>query len=245
MSKKNAFYPILLAGLVAIFCSGCANQRTWVYHANTYAPTGKNTGKTIAALAYEDGRENKNSNKMGLYMIPLMPFGWQDLGSPEGVQMHMTSGMWMNYKPTEDYPKALAEDLRATGLFADAFFDYRRSVTDYAVKGKINSSKYHGRVISYGLSVYGPLLWLIGFPAGTAKNELSLDLSLVDSKTDKVLFSKTYTATPRSHVYFVYWMGEDFNYPEMLAEINKQFCTDVQPVLAKYVEAKAAEPKAP
>jgi hypothetical protein len=223
---QSAFVCLVLA-----LASGCASQKTWVYRSNTYPPPASCTGKKIAVLAYEDGRENKNNNLWGMYLIPVMPFGWQNYDSPEGVQMHMNSGMWINYKPTEDYPKALAEDLKKTGLFSDAFFDYRRESGDYAVKGKILNTRYNGYLISYGLSVYCPYLWLVGFPCTTTRNDLSVEISLVDSKTDRPLFSKTYTAEPRKGVSWIYVMKNDFNYAEMLAELNKQFCTDIQPVV--------------
>ena len=211
-----------------IICSGCANQKTWVYHANSYSPTAAATDKKIAVLPFEDSRPNENHNLWAIYLIPLVPFGSQTLNCPEGISQHVNSGLWVNYKPTEDFPKALAEDLRNTRLFSDAFFDYRRETGDYAVKGKIISTKYEGRIISYGLSVYGPDLWFIGFPATWNQNELSLELSLVDAKTEKPLFSKTYTAKPRSGCSWIYSMNSDFNYSEMLAELNKQFCADIQ-----------------
>jgi len=53
----------------------------------------------------------------------------------------------------------------------------------------------------------------------------------MDAKTEKTLFSKTYTATPRSGCSWIYSMNNDFNYAEMLAELNKQFCTDIQPIV--------------
>ena len=189
------------------------------------------TGKKVAVLPYEDARENKNKNYWGVYLIPLVPFGSENCDAPEGVSMHMTSGMWLNFKPTEDFPKALAEDLRNTHMFSDAFFDYREGSGDYVVKGRILSTKYVGRIISYGLSVYGPNLWLIGFPACWTENDLSVELALVNSKDDKTLFSKTYTAVPRKGCSWIYSMQDDFNYSEMLAELNKQFCTDIEPII--------------
>ena len=59
-----------------------------------------------------------------MYLIPLMPFGWQTLDVPEGQQMHIFSGMWTNYKPSEDYPKALAEELTNANIFDEAYFDF-------------------------------------------------------------------------------------------------------------------------
>jgi len=221
----------LLLILSVLMTAGCANQKAWVYRANSYPPAPGSSGKKIAVLAYDDARENKNSNAVMMYMIPLMPVGWQDLSAPEGTQMHITSGMWLNYKPTEDYPKALAEDLRKTGVFADAYFTFRKEDSDYAVTGKILSTKYKGCVISYGLSVYGPLLWLIGFPAASTSNDLSVELTLTDTKIEKALLTKVYHATPRKDISWLYVMKDDFNYAEMLAEVNKQFCLDIQPIL--------------
>ena len=202
------------------------------------------TGKKIVVLPFEDARPNENHNLYGLYVIPLMPFGWQTLNTPEGIQMHTTSGMWLNYKPTEDFPKALAEDLRSTGFFTDAFFDYRRENSDYAVEGKILSTKYIGRLITYGLSVYGPDLWLIGFPAAWTENDLSLDLRLVDSKTGKALFSQTYTADPQKTLSWIYAIRNDFNYAEMLGQVNKQFCQSVGPIVMEAAKQEQAQAEA-
>ena len=229
--KIDRTLQITLSCLTLACACGCANQKAWVYRSNSYSPPAFTTAKTVSVQAFEDGRENRNNNAWMLYMIPVMPCGWQTFDAPEGSPMHMTTGQWLNYKPTEDYAKALAEDLQKTGLFTDAFFDYRSTASDYAVKGKIVSTKYHGVIFSYGLSVYGPLLWVFGFPAATASNELALELSLVDSKTHKPLLSKVYTATPRKNVSFMYVMKNDFNYPEMLAEVNKQFCQEIPAVL--------------
>lgn len=225
------FFKGVLVCLTIAFCSGCASQKTWVYHANTFAIVGSNTERKVAVLPFEDSRANENQNIWGIYLIPIVPYGPQNLNCPEGISQHANSGLWVNYKPTEDFPKALAEDLRNTHMFSDAFFDFRRESGDYAVKGKILSTKYVGRIISYGLSVYGPDLWLIGLPATWTENNLSIELALVDSKTEKVLFSKTYTATPHSGCSWIYCINSDFNYAEMLAELNKQFCTDIQPIV--------------
>lgn len=236
-----------LVVLVIALTAGCASQKTWVYHANSYPPAAMNTGKKVVVLPFEDARENVNHNLSGLYAIPLMPYGWQTLNTPEGIQYHTTTGMWLNYKPTEDFPKALAEDLRNTGLFSDAYFDFRREGSDYAVEGKILSTKYEGRTLSYGLSVYGPDLWLIGFPCAWTENNLSLQLSLVNSRTDKTLFEKTYTAPPEKAFSWIYVIRNDFNYPDMMAEVDKQFCQDISPIVveaAKQEQAREAAAKA-
>ncbi len=238
-------FLVLLAGLVIALGTGCSSEKTWVYRANTYSAPAVTSAKTVAVRPFDDMRVNENNNLWGLYALPLMPFGWQTLNTPEGVQMHTTSGMWLNFKPTEDFPKALAEDLRNTHLFTDAYFDYRSEAGDYAVNGKILSTKYTGRIISYCLGFYGPDLWLIGLPSCWTQNELSLQLSLVDSKTKKELFTKIYTADPQSHLAWLYYISSDFNYAEMLQDLNKQFCDDIQPIIAAQPAAPIATPAAP
>ncbi|NOY69335.1 MAG: hypothetical protein GXP53_07575, partial [Deltaproteobacteria bacterium] len=48
----------------------------------------------------------------------------------------------------------------------------------YFISGSILSTQYKGKLFSYGLSVYGPVLWFIGFPATTIQNELSVEMAL-------------------------------------------------------------------
>lgn len=236
-----------LVTLAVALTTGCANQKSWVYHPNSYPAAIENSGEKVAILPFEDARSNENHNMWGMYLIPLMPFGWQDFSTPEGMQMHMNSGMWINYKPTEDFPKALAEDLRNTGLFSDAYFDFRQEGSDFVVKGKILNTQYNGRIITYGLSVYGPDLWIIGFPATWTENQLSLELGLVNSKTAKTLFSKSYTVPPEKRLSWLYVIKNDFEYPDMLRELNKEFCQDIKPVVleaAKQQQAQEAAVKA-
>jgi hypothetical protein len=230
---KNLKTPILAlcVGLLTLLTAGCSSQKSWVYRANSFGAPAVTSEKKVAVLPFADVRENVNNNFWAMYMIPILPFGWQSYNTPEGSSMHMNSGLWVNYKPSEDFPKALAEDLRNTRLFSDAFFDYRRESGDYAVYGKILNTKYNAKMISYCTSVYCPYLWIVGFPATWTENQLSVELSLVDAKTQKELFAKTYTAEPRSNVSWIYYINNDFNYPDMLQSLNRQFCEDIQPVI--------------
>ena len=78
-----------------------------------------------------------------------MPYGWQELNTPEGVERHCQSGLWQ-WRPNEDIAKATA-------------FTNRSSEGELTLEGNIKSTKYDGKIITYGLSVYGPLFWFFGF----------------------------------------------------------------------------------
>lgn len=223
------FAAVVLA--VAVL-PGCASQKTWVYRSNPYAAVAAPSSVSKAVvLPYKDARPNENTNMILMYMIPIVPFGWTTQNTPEGVMQHVTSALWNNYKPVEDFPKALVEDLRAAKLYSDAFFDYKEGDAEYVIQGTINSTRYDGKVYSYGLSVYGPLLWFIGLPAGSASNELSIEVNCLNKKTGRTILSKRYTAPSYSATSFLYVMANDFNYPEMLANVNKQVVEDLRAAL--------------
>lgn len=219
---------LLLALVVLLLSSGCAQQKSWVYEPNKYNAVETTSEKTVVIPPFKDERINDNSNLIALYMIPLVPFGSANFEVPEGATMHIASALWINYKPTEDYPKALAEELKSAKLFKDSYFDYRTANSDFVVNGKIISTKYNGKIISYGLSVEGPLLWLIGFPAFSVTNELKLQMECVDIKSNKVILSKVYTAEPYSELGWIYSMPADFNYAAMLKNIYKEFIADLK-----------------
>lgn len=226
MMKRRICLTALLA--IVLFGSGCASQMGWVYSTNTYRGPAVRADKTVAVLPFKDARRNLNKNRIAMYMIPLIPaFGWADYNVPELATQHVNSSLWMNYKPSDDYAKALVDELRAAGLYKDVFFDLREGDSDLVVDGTILSTRYKGTLISYGLSVYGPLLWFVGFPAGTVSNELSVRIECRDVKTQRVLHSKTYTAPRYKKISWIYMMPSDFNYAAMLKNLYRDVVADL------------------
>jgi hypothetical protein len=212
---------VLAVGLLA----GCENQTTWVYAPNSYCECGTTGAKSVVVLPFDDCRENVNKNRSAMSMIPIVPaYGWVDYSIPEG-QIHMTSRFWANYRPADDFARALAQELNAAKI-CEAAFDNRPGACNVMIKGKILSTFYHGTIITYGLSGFGELLWLIGFPAGSVSNDLSIELTCVDGKTDAVLFSKRYDAPHYGKVFWIYAKANDFEYPALLRQIYKQFVSD-------------------
>jgi hypothetical protein len=232
-NQKNLFLQIttrlLFLVLVATTIIGCSSQKAWVYTPNQYQRTAVVSTKKAVVLPFEDTRENRNDNDALLYLIPLFPYGWQDLNVPEGEQMHLNSGLWTNYKPTEDFAKALAAELETAHYFKEAYFDFKKTDSGYIFKGKILNTHYEGKIFSYGLSAYGPLLWFFGLPATDISNELSVELSMMEANTEKVVFSKSYTAPTYNVTSSMYTIKNDFNYSAMLKDIFREFCNDLEP----------------
>ena len=223
---------LLIGMLMMLIISGCATQRAWVYKAEPPVSMAPMINKSVAVRPLSDERENINRNAWLMYLIPLMPFGWQDLKTPEGVQMHISSGLWL-FKPTEDFAKAIAEELNNSGIFKEVFFTNRPSEGDLIFKGEIKSTDYDGKMITYCLSVYGPTLWLIGLPASHVENVLALSLQLVDSKTNEVLWQGTYEKR-EGHTSWIYALQPDFLYDRLLKEVMKEALPSLKNKLANY-----------
>ena len=219
---------VFLLSLLTV--SACSNPKGWVYRSNNYesltAPT-RLQNSSIAVLPFSDKRSNDNSNNYMLYLVPLMPFGYQNLGSPESVQIHANSGLWLNFNPKEDFAKAMAEELNSAKIFRESFFSNSTKDSDYYVSGEVISTDYNAKLFSYGLSVYGPILWFVGLPATHVANDLEIKINLIETKSKKVIFTKNYKADHYSKVGWVYSLPNDFRYPEMLADLYKKFIKDL------------------
>ncbi len=220
---------LFLFALLAFSIAACSEQKAWVYRVGEYqSPPSQAQRKTVVILPFDDLRGDENHNRIGLSLIPLFPFGWVNYSAPEGAQIHVTSGLWINYKPTEDFPKALAQELTSTGRYKDAYFNFRTDpAADYVIKGQIINTDYYGEQFTYGLSVYGPLLWLLGLPAATVDNNLSIRLTCAD-KTGASVFSQTYTAPEYHEVGWIYALPSDFQYASMLGGLYGHFVKDLE-----------------
>jgi len=209
--------------------AGCATQKGWVYSASTYPNQSQVSAKTAVVMPFTDTRSPNNKNLVPVYLVPILPaFGWCNYSTPETAPAHITTGAWANYRPVDDYAKALAQELEAANLFKEAFYDTKKGESDFVIQGKILDTTYKGTIISYGLSVYGPMLWIFGLPAGTCSNELALQIDCVERATNKTVFSKTYTADKYKKTFWIYNLANDFEYAALLKSVYKQAVEDIR-----------------
>lgn len=226
--KANILF-LLIA--VITFCSACASQRVWTYTPETKIMSTPIMNNSVAVPPFIDKRINENHNLVALGYIPLFPFGWQTMYTPEGAQMHITSGLWL-FKPNEDIAKAVAIELESSSIFKEVFFTNRPSEAELSLIGTIESTKYSGKLFTYCLSIYGAYFWLIGLPAGSSSNDLVLDLKLQDNSTKEILWESSY-ARSIGKVSWIYNLRADFNYDKMLKEIMKEAMPSLKQKLSR------------
>ena len=233
MSKLGLFQlpvmkqSVVLVLLMAWVSAGCSSQRGWAYTPTDPVKRSPSIAKTVAVVPFIDRRPHQNTNNINLRLIPLMPFGWQQLNEPETIQGHIASGLWQ-FRPTDDMAKALALEVQNRHLFKETFFTFRESDGDLVLRGSLLSTGYDGTVFSYGLSIYGEILWILGLPAGKVKNDLAIELWLEDRNSGQVVWDKQYKADHDEGVYWAYAIPSDFWYDTMLKDLMPTILSDLE-----------------
>ena len=230
MVKVTQFLGLVF--LTAWLTTGCSSQRGWAYVATPPMKQSPGFAKTVAVVPFVDQRPVQNKNNIGLRLIPLMPFGWQELNTPETIQGHIASGLWQ-FRPTEDMAKALALEVQNRHLFREAFFTFRESDGEFILRGVLLSTGYDGTLYSYGLSIYGEILWVLGLPAGKVKNDLSIELRLEDRTSGQEVWKKQYKADHDEGVYWAYAIPSDFWYDTMLKDLMPTILSDLEKAIHK------------
>lgn len=229
---------LTLLVIALLCCAGCGATAKFVYPAKgqdlTRYPGGPLHQQKVAVTPFEEMRGDTNqAGTYALYAIPLMPFGWLKYERPDAARMFNTIRDF-DFDPSEDLAKAAAYSLRKSNLFADAFFTFGgdKDKADLLFEGEVISTEYRGSVWSYGLSVFGPILWFVGFPAGRSHNDLTLHLWLTDLTTQKRLWEKSYDKTNAVVQGLYYRWGHDVRYySPLMQEIMDDAVADIQRTL--------------
>ncbi len=222
----------------AVILSGCGTTAKYIYPAQGQRlinfPDGPAYQKRIAVTPFKDMRGDQNeSSTYFLYLIPLMPFGYVNYERPEAARLFNTIGEF-DFDAAEDLAKAAALSLRESNLFKDAFFTFGgdKDRADLLFEGEIISTTYRGTIWSYGLSAQAPILWLLGLPSGTSRNDLALKMQVKDIATGKPVWEKTYEKEHKITQWIYYRLGHDVRgYAYMTQDIMNDAVGDLNRTL--------------
>lgn len=224
---KNQCFKFLQTGvsfLVIIFFASCSTQKGWVYKSNYWGSVEKDDKKILIPTFIDDrGAENKDALLMS--WVPICPFGWQNLSTPELVPRHLTSSLWLNFDPKIDFAKALTQEIIAGTSFKEAIYTEYPVNTGYYIQGRIINTDYKAKMYSYGCSLWYSILWLIGLPAGSFSNDLELELTCY-APGNKIIFQKVYKADTYKKTTWTYALKNDFEYPILLKKLYAEFIRD-------------------
>lgn len=231
----------LITALLALsLLSGCGTTAKFIYPAKgrnlVRFSDGPAYQKKIAVIPFEDMRGDKNlMSTCFLYLIPLMPFGWVEYERPDAAREFISIAEF-DFNMSEDLAKAAAYSLRKSGLFSDAFFTFGgdKEKAQLLLEGEVFSTIYNGKVYSYGLSVYGPVLWFFGLPMGSSRNDVVLNLKLTDLISKKRVWEKNYNLTRKIIQGLYYHYGHDVKgYTYLMQKIMNDAIEDMNRELQK------------
>jgi len=234
MKSLSLKLPAILASAVsAAILAGCGTVAKFSYpdkmSALAVASQSAPYPQKVAVPPFEDFRSDDNmTSTMSLYYLPLCPFGFIECERPETGSRFPTIDS-LDFTPSEDLAKAAALSLKRSNLFSDVFFTFggEKGNADLILEGKVLSTYYKGRLLSYGLSIYSCYLWAFGAPSGTSLNKISVQLTL-KTKSGRVVWDRTVSRED----YIVQWIyarrGQDAKlYAPMMREAMNEAISDL------------------
>ena len=234
----------LISCILLIVClSGCGTTAKFVYPDNVQRLVILSErpiyNKKVAVTPFEEQRGSSNvSGSYWLYLIPVMPFGFGTYERPDAARM-FNSVSEFHFDVVEDLAKASVTSIRKSGLFEDVFFTYggEKDKADFIFSGKVISTKYEGAIYSYGLSVYGPLLWWVGLPSGSSENHLAVQFNLIDRLTNATVWQYSHTSQNKIIQGLYYNYGHDVKgYASLMEDAMNGALLDMRKSLDQYLK---------
>lgn len=211
MEMRN-MKKILLFLFVINLCSGCATSgESWKYTSEPKNYVKPISTMTLRVPTLRDERKNRQSQNVMLSLLPLVPYGSITNQVPDGALV----------KPTEDFSKAITEEIANASIFKDTFYSNSETKGDLFLEGTLYTSKIKDTLTFYGLSLPGDLLWLVGAPTGKATNKITIRYRLMDNNYN-VYMDKWYTA--KKSRYNFYWKPKG---PMFFEKLFKEIALDV------------------
>jgi hypothetical protein len=185
---------LLPAALLAL--AGCsATTQTWSYPPEpgaerTRAAHGR--PERLAVVLKADRRSSEVFDLLGWAIGPLVPCGWITYERPEAARgehaMFPTKTAPRGVRffvmdPARDLPAAIAEEIRASGLFADAAFEPAggpAGAGGFTLEVVINRFAWTVYNWTYGLSVFGEIAHWLTAPYAGSRVRMDVDLVLRD-----------------------------------------------------------------
>jgi len=217
MQSILGFLMVLLLGVAFYGCSRGVARYVYTAGPDLELQSPQNP-LSVAVLPFKDlrGKENSSWRATRLkFFIPLVPYVPSEYERP-GIAVGYVSYMTYHFRPTEDLAKSVVAELEGNDLFEAVLLSTSgdQPNVDFYLTGEIHDTTNSNKMISYGLSIFGPLLWLVGLPAGTVQNSLSLDLTLRTARDGEAVWSHRISGDWRKSIGLYYNVYAEFDgYP--------------------------------
>ena len=156
-----------------------------------------------------------------LALIPFMPFGYVEKEQPE-LSEDFVSLERFHFDVQNDLAAAAFSSLKSSNLFSEvkrANNAAQAADADYLWRCSVTSTFYRGRIFTYGISVFSPILWVVGIPDGSSTNELGVKFELVDRASGNVVWEYNYLNSDYLNHWLYARVGKDASlYPQLMKQ---------------------------
>ena len=207
--RRSAPVLVLLATL-----AGCQIRPTFttgytVRQSNLTPPA----DTSLAVKAFTEARPPRHyetTGRMFLLYIPLIPYASMEFERTDENVAELSKDIatygsygklpeappFDTYAYTASIPRALADDLAASGLFSSVTYVGDGATADarYVLGGSVQASPLRNSATSYMLGMPGVLLWMLPLPMQRTTASVTVDLELTDTTSGAVLWRDTLTS---------------------------------------------------
>ncbi len=178
--KLRFLKSLVFATLCIPIFAGCSHQGRFVYPARAPISSVSATPNpvTICVLPAVDNRP-KGYRYAAIYILPLVPWGSVVNERPEGHGAFPTISRY-DFKPKSDIAQAIADHLKAAGVAQNIITSSPAPEDAYKLQTEVKSTRYNGKVMTYGLSIFAYPLYILGFPHWRSDVHAEFHLKLSD-----------------------------------------------------------------
>lgn len=201
--------------IVILFCSACQLTPTFT---TGYEVPGRSSAqgvdRSLAVVPFEEARPPRlytTTGRLFLTYVPLIPYVTSPFerldesvrkqsegieAGGRGITMGATQSVapaYEQYTYPRSFPRAIADDLNASGLFREVLFVESDAAGDfdYVLRGTVRESPLRSTATSFGLGMVGVLLWFIPVPMQKTTAGVTIDLRLEGRDTGEAVWTRS------------------------------------------------------
>lgn len=177
-------HAALCAVVLSVFATGCTLSRAWQYPPDppgtlldVKAP--KAVSSKVVVRPFRDLRGTKAEQESWKVLIPFYPYATDAYDRPETATAS-EGGPAIKMNPSQDFARAVADELRNAGLFSSVTFAEGAGAdgADLVLNGTIRSTSGRRTLTTYMLGPVGAIFWVLGAPMGNAASDVEMDIQL-------------------------------------------------------------------
>jgi hypothetical protein len=220
MEKVSLYVLAIFFFLVNVSCSKRAVFTYIPDEKTATAPSNAPLPLTVAVKPFQDARGQNNTNNQFFCVIPFVPYCSLSYDRPDAANRFLFVSAYA-FHPVDDFSRAVADEIKKNRFFKKVIFplQVQEQGADLVLTGKIMETRYYGENASYGFSLWAPLLWYIGLPAGKVHNTVILSMEIQRSSDGAVVWSHVVRGEWSEIVGLYYHWAADFEgFPVILRQ---------------------------